>query len=391
MKTKTSRHVIGLLAGSSHEIGGVERQILSLLERADQERYYFVVFTPSVFARVIKSRSLKNVETLVWAPRNGWDLHAARTLVATIRAKKVDLLHIHDPRSGVLGRVVGKWLRLPTIYTVHLPPYYYAPPLKRSIYEWLEGLLNRWFTDRVLYVSYSVCEEAISRRLVPRDRASVIVNGIDLRVYSRSIDRTAVRRTLETPEESTVFCFVGRLTQQKGVDVLLRAVTMVREQGRCFRLWLVGDGPLRSQLEQYVARHGLMQTVQFLGYRNDVLELLKASDVFVLPSRYEAMPFALLEAMAAGLPSIVTCVGDNVKLIENGVTGLIVPPEDFEALASALTRMLSNSELRQKMGEAARKKAQEYSAERMVAQITELYASLLNKGSRNSIDKDSEK
>jgi glycosyltransferase involved in cell wall biosynthesis len=367
--------IIGVLAGSSYEIGGVENHIISLCSIL--KRFHFVVFGPFNFIRTLASLKLANVETAEWSLGSPWDVFAARQLLRMLMFYKPALLHIHDPRSGTVGRVVAKVLNIPVVYTVHLPPYYYATGLKQKLYQLIERLLNKGFTDRIIYVSHFAYDEAIRNRIAPQKRTLVIENGINLRAYAKPLKCITIRKALNVPVEATVFCFVGRFTEQKGIDVFLRAIKMLPSQSSAFRVWLVGDGPLRSELEQYVAKENLGSIVQFLGYRSDVPEILQASDVFVLPSRYEAMPISLLEAMAAGLPCVVTSVGDNAKIVEDGTTGIVVPPENPEALATALRKMLADSEMRQAMGEAARKKAQEYSVERMAARIAEVYEELL--------------
>jgi glycosyltransferase involved in cell wall biosynthesis len=263
------------------------------------------------------------------------------------------------------------------VYTVHLPPYYYTAGVRRWLYRFMERLLNRWFTDRVIYVSHRVRQEAIGLRVVAQSCSTVIENGIDLRPYNEVVDRKAVRKSLGTPEDATVFCFVGRFTEQKGIDVLLCAVAALRDRHGAFRVWLVGDGPLRAQLEEHVLKEGLASQVQFLGFRDDVSALLGAIDVFVLPSRYEALPVSVLEAMASGLPCVVTDVGDNAKLVEDGIAGMVVPPENSDALAMAMERLLGDPEARACMGKAARRKAQQYSVERMAARIMDVYEDIL--------------
>lgn len=375
----SNRHLVGIVAGASSEIGGVERHILSLVKHTDPRRFGFVVFSPQPLALAVQDLALESAEGVGWGPRSPWSLGATVCLCRLLRGRGVGLLHIHDPRSGVLGRLVARVLGLPVVYTVHLPPYYYTAGVKRWAYRYMERLLSRWFTDRIIYVSHRVCQEAIGLRVAPQDRSTVIENGIDLRPYNQVVDRKTVREALGTPEDSTVFCFVGRFTEQKGVDVLLRAVARLRDQHTAFRVWLVGDGPLRAQLEQHALKEGLASYVQFLGFRDDVPTLLGASDVFVLPSRYEALPLSVLEAMAAGLPCIVTDVGDNAELVEDGITGIVVPPENSDALAAALERLLADPEIRSRIGESARRKAQQYSIERVAARIMEVYDDILTR------------
>lgn len=370
-------YLIAILAGSSNEIGGTEMHILSLIKYNDRKRFRFLIIAPPSLLNLVEELNFEGVEGVEWTLKTKFSAKAALRMKALLLKKGVNLLHIHDARSGILGRLVAKSLRIPVVYTVHLPPYYYAAGLRRWVYQLIERLLNRWFTDRIIYVSHRVYQEALRLNITPRDRSMVIENGIDLYPYNKTIDRKAVRKALSTPEDATVFCFVGRLTEQKGLDVLLRAVAEIRNQRTCFRLWIIGDGPLRGELEHYASEQNLVPTVQFLGFKDNVPMLLKASDVFVLPSRYEAMPISLLEAMASGLPCVVTDVGDNAELVEDGVTGIVVPPNDPDALAIALEKMLFNSEIRRLMGEAARRKAQEYSIEQMVTRITSVYEELL--------------
>ena len=379
MEGKTINHcsyVIGIVAGSSREIGGVEKHILSLVSYSKREHFCFVVFGPSTLVQAVRGLGLENVKALEWELRTKWDLYMALCLRNMLQANNVGLLHIHDARSGLIGRLVAKLLGIPVVYTVHLPPYYYTTGVKDLVYKVVEGLLNRWFTDRVIYVSHKVREEALRFGVTPKGRSVVIENGIDLQAYNKAIDRVAIREALNTPVSATVFCFVGRFTEQKGIDILLRALLKMRDRFALFRVWLVGEGPLQTQLEQCVAKEGLEKVVQFLGYREDIPAVLRASDVFVLPSRYEAMPMSLLEAMASGLPCVVSDVGDNARLVEDGVTGFVVPPEDPDTLAEAMRKMLANPDIRRTMGEAAHRKAQQYSVERMVARVTEVYESL---------------
>jgi glycosyltransferase involved in cell wall biosynthesis len=141
---------------------------------------------------------------------------------------------------------------------------------------------------------------------------------------------------------------------------------------------LVGDGPLRPAAERYVRDHGLGDRVIFSGMRRDVASILAVSDIFVLASRYEGLPLAIIEAMMAGLPVVATRVGGVAELVEDGVTGLIVPPRDGEALTRALRRLLADPELRHRMGMAGRERAlRDFAEDRMARETQKLYEELL--------------
>lgn len=381
-RSEGRRLTVALLCGAPLHRGGVEAHLRSLLAQGDKKRYRFVLIAPTSqeFAEEILALG---GEVWHWVPQHARDWRAALRLYRLLRSESVDLLHIHDPRGGLLGRIIAKCLGIPVLYTAHLLPYQYAgagrrasrwTPFQRWIYKRVEAQLNHHFTERVLYVSSCAYQEALQEGIAPQGRAEVIENGVDLARYSDPGDASLIRDRFKVAPDVPVICFVGRLTEQKGPDLLIKAASQLRDRSRDFQLWLVGDGPLQTALESHVRKLGLEGVVRFLGYRKDVPELLAASDLFVLPSRYEAMSISLLEAMAAGKPCVVTDVGDNARLIEQGSEGLVVPPEDETALAAALQRLLSDPSLRRAMGAAARQKARCYEVATMVQRIQAVYA-----------------
>jgi glycosyltransferase involved in cell wall biosynthesis len=364
--------------GDALHVGGVETHLLSLLRHSDPSLYNWLVIASTSPDFATRANAL-GAQVLAWKPRHVFDAAALLRLVRLIRLHGVDLLHVHSPRASAFGRLAGRVLGLPVVVTVHLPPYYYVygqntfTRCKRWLYQKVEQLLNHRWTDYLIYVSSRVCREALGKGLAPRSRTTIIPNGIDLTHYVTGGDRQALRNIFGTPAQATVMCCVGRLDAQKGIDVLLEAVHLLEAKGSSPQLWLVGDGPQRAELEARSGELGLMGSVRFLGFRDDVPQLLQASDVFVLPSRFEAMPFTILEAMASGLPCVVTDVGDNAELVEDGVIGKVVPCEDPQALADAINQLALSPARRLAMGEAARQKAQHYSAEQTVARILAVY------------------
>lgn len=196
----------------------------------------------------------------------------------------------------------------------------------------------------------------------------LIPNGVD-------ITRFQPADTENSPAmQSQVVLCLARLSYQKGIDVLLQAWRLVHEQVPQARLIIVGIGPLQSQLERMARELGIANSVEFTGLRNDAVAQLHRGGVAVLPSRYEGMSHALLEAMACGLPCVTTRVSGSEDLIQHGVNGLLVECEDYQGLAQALICLLDNSELAQKYGKAARATVvKQYSLERIVDTYIELY------------------
>ncbi|HZU03091.1 MAG TPA: glycosyltransferase family 4 protein [Ktedonobacteraceae bacterium] len=200
----------------------------------------------------------------------------------------------------------------------------------------------------------------------------LIPNGVDIvRFHPAPVDLSTQERT------HTVVC-VSKLRYEKGIDVLLQAWRIVHEQLPQAKLILVGSGPIQGQLEQLADALGIRQSVEFAGLQNDVPAQLQRGSISVLPSRWEGMPNALLEAMASGLACIATRVSGSEDLIQHTVNGLLVESEDYVAMAKALTTLLSDLALVQQYGQAARATIeQQYALEHIIDMYRELYQKLM--------------
>lgn len=176
-----------------------------------------------------------------------------------------------------------------------------------------------------------------------------------------------------------MICFAGRLSEQKGIDILLNSIAVLKKinpQAK-IALWIIGDGALKTDLKERTRSLGIEEIVLFVGYQIDISDYLHASDIFVLPSRYEAMSIVLLEAMACGLPCIVTDVGENAEVVENGVQGFVIPPNQTGDLTKALDTLLNNPSLCETMRVNALERAKNYSDLRMIETLQQLYKEIL--------------
>jgi glycosyltransferase involved in cell wall biosynthesis len=378
---------IALVYGGLLHVGGVETHLLSLIRHSDRACYRWLVVAATSLAFAGRAHDL-GATVVSWRPAHALDLRALLVLQRVLRARAADLVHVHSPRAALLGCLAGRALRRPTVVTVHLPAYYQVPGpgpgarLKRRLYQAVEGLVNRHLAERVIYVSHRVYAEALALGVASHRRSLVIENGIDLTQFGASDARAAVRSSLGTPPAAVVLCAVGRLDSQKGLNVLLDALARLPAGG--WEAWLVGDGPLALALQAQAQRLGLASRVRFLGCRDDVPRCLQAADVFALPSRYEASSLAVLEAMAAGLPCVVTAVGDNPYLVQDRVTGYLVAPDDPSALAAALAGLLQQADRRREMGARARARARAFSDRELAYRVQRVYATLLDPPIRTS-------
>jgi len=234
-------------------------------------------------------------------------------------------------------------------------------------------------TNRLVYVSGTIYNESTNRHLSPKNLSTIIPNGIDCSEFAPTNNSMNIRAQLATDPKATVICFAGRLSEEKGIDILLDSVAKLNKTYPLekIRLWIIGDGPLKTELMERTNFLGLEKFVRFTGFQTSISDYLHESDIFVLPSRHEAMSIVLLEALACGLPCIVTDVGENAEVIENGVQGLVIPPDQTRDLTKALDILLNNPSLRETMRANAFERAKNYSDHKMIETLQQLYKEIL--------------
>jgi glycosyltransferase involved in cell wall biosynthesis len=279
-----------------------------------------------------------------------------------------DIVHAHQALSPAIAAALAKlWTGKPVVVKVACSGPYgdVAVIQRRPLLPVRLRLLGH--VDRFLALSEESVQELAS---VGLERQTVLVcNGVDTRRFAPQPHR----------EKEASAIFVGRLTSQKGVDVLFRAWRRaLRESAKPLPLLVVGDGPERESLESLAEELGLEEHIRFAGSVEEIERYYHLAQLFILPSRSEGLPNALLEAMACGLPAIATCVGGIPDVVVDGETGLLVPPDDEDALADAIERLLHDLSLRRRMAEAARRRIEaHYSIESVADQVIVLYQKII--------------
>lgn len=337
--------------------GGTELAMLRLIGNLDRRAYRVRV------AWLLGDSALSaEVEAATGAPpipiglRGKIDPAAAVRLCRLLRRERIDLVHtqmdLADYYGALAARLVGARLisskqnadEFRTRRTWKRPPFLLA---ERASYT---------AADAVIAVSEGLVDFLSRSCHLPRHKTVVIGNGVDPGIADGAPDRRAARRQLGLPAEGPILGTVGRLARQKGQIDLLRAMPAILTALPGARLLVAGDGEERDALQAETGRLGLTGSVLFLGQRSDVPAVLAALDLFVLPSLWEGMPQALLEAMAMSLPVVATRSIGSEEIVADGETGRLVPLRDPAAIARAVVETLGNRDRAMRMGEAGRQR-----------------------------------
>jgi len=328
-----------------------------------------------------------------------WDLSAVRKLrdqllIVGNRCNSV-VLHAHNMAAWQYAFLASIGSDTRVVYTQHG-----ANVHNRGLKNSLRSRVLAWFTDRIVAVSENTAEAMTKYQGIPRYRITVIRNGVDVGKFAKwepriNTDKHKWEEMTGIPQDSFVVGSVGRLDHVKGYDRLISAfasftkhlasgcrlqVACEKQTAGSLALLLVGDGSERANLELQAKELGIDKQVIFAGYQKDVGTYLQVMDVFVLPSRSEGISIALLEACASGLPAVVTDVGGNVEVVEDGATGIVVPSGDRQLQVTTLEKLYLDEGLRRKMGNAARKRiAENFSLEAMVRDYEKVYEDVFAK------------
>lgn len=349
-------------------VGGAGRYLLSLLgSRAFGELDLAVVCPQGELARRIDALGVRRVET---SGRDvSWSWRLLGELRGVMRRLRPQVVHTH---ASLAGRVAARTCGVPIVYTKHnvvrIPTPAGAVPPPAGAWKRLWNCWSgRLLADRIIAVSAAVGRELVEAGLDPR-QVVTIPNGIDLRPFAGT---AAVREG--RPFRLRVGT-IARLTPQKGLDILIEAAAKVVAEEPQARFVIGGEGRERPHLEEMIRAHRLEDQVTLPGFIADVPRFLADLDVYVLSSRYEGLPLAALEAMAAALPVVATPVGGVPEAVLDGVTGMLVPPEDPDALAGAILALLRQPDRARSLGQAGRRRCEaEFDAEVMAARVVNLY------------------
>ena len=296
-------------------------------------------------------------------------------MIRLMRRERPYIVHTHLFKSDFHGRIAARIAEVPVVVsTLHSVDRWARLPFLGRVY----GGTAR-FADRLIAVSDDVRNFHLTYTGVPGDKVVTIQNGVDLpRYLGAEAGRRDLRKELGVDDAQFLIGIVGRLTPPKDHATFLKAASIIYKKYPAARFLVVGDGPLRADLEKQSKELGLDAALTFTGFRDDVPGILSAIDVLVISSRWEGLPVVLLEAMAAARPIVAASVGGIPEVVQDDETALLVETGNESAMAEACLRLAFDASLRKKMGQAGFNRVRSrYSLETMLDQTALLYADLL--------------
>ena len=359
----------------SREIAGAENALFTLIEALDRQAWNpTLLLDAATGTEQLAKRGRALDIPVLFAPETPLGLKGARrvpALVRLLRRERPAVFHAHLtwPMAGKFPLAAAVAARVPAVVaTVQL-----IPPVTSDRSNLLQLRLLARRVGRFIAVSRDIATGLVDDFGWPADRIEVIHNAVEAGRFVAPA-RASLRDLLTEGGDRAVVLVPARLNEQKGHSFLLRAAAQLPEAV----FVLAGDGPIRDTLEAQAAELGVERRIRFLGYRSDIPQLLAASDLVALPSLYEGSSVAILEAMAAGRAVVASAIGGTDELIEDGKTGILVPPGEVDPLAAALRRLLDDPELRRSIADAARRRVErDFNAAAMAGRVEKVYDRLL--------------
>ena len=360
-------------------LGGAERFLTGLVTHLDRDRFHPIVATLSGGGPFAETLQAGGIELYDLHFRHARDFAGTVRLYRLMRRLQPVIVHTHLMVDSFHGRLAAIAAGVPIRVVTQQNAYGGGQFLPRW-QRWSNILLAR-ATQQFIAVSAGAAAYLQEAESVPPGKIVVLPNAIEPVQRTSAAEIDSFRRELAVPKDTLLIGVVARLTPQKGISYLLEALASLPSLPAPPHCIIVGDGILRSALEQERDRLGLAERVHFLGHRRDIALILSALDLFVLPSLYEGLSLALLEAMSAGVPVVATAVSGSQEIIVDGKNGFLVPPADSAALAQRMYWVLTHPEKRGQIARRGRETVrQHFTIDAIAGQYEAIYSRLLATG-----------
>ena len=361
---------------NSLNIGGLEKGVVNValnLNKNKFEQVFCCLGKKGVLADRLEKDGIK---VFSLNKQNGLGLGLPFKIRALIKKENPDIIEMHNTDPFQQGMLASFFM--PNLVKIRTDHNSFASPISSKVLLF-NRLLSK-FCDKTIVVSNKLKRNLVVYEKIDPDQIFVIHNGVDLSKVGRTANVLQVRKSFKLEKGSNVVTYIGGLREEKRLDVLVKSFSLVSKELPNSILLLVGDGPLRRSLTELAKREGISAKIKFLGLRQDVYDLIKASNVVTLSSTSEGISQTIMEAMACSKPVVATKVGGNPELVQDGKTGFLVPPENPEKLAEVIITLLRNKKLGERMGKNGRKRVEKYfNIDKTVSEYEKVYIGLFKK------------
>lgn len=359
-------NLLEIIGGST--TGGTETHVLQLIQHLPRDLFQITCLCVSESPFTSRLRDL-GCDVHLTSMTDQTDWQSIQLGASLVSARAIDVIHTHLPNAHLLGGMISKLTEIPVLATVH-----------NRYLEMRDLEIHKLMQTNICVVCKSAYFHGITIG-VPASKLRYIPNAVDTQVFRPGPHNGNLHAQLEIPPDTLLVGFVGRLSSEKGPSNFVKIASIAHNSAHDCHFVLVGDGPLYEKLEKDIRNLGMNTFIHLAGLQTDMPAIYDSLDLVVSTSHSEAMPLAILEAMASGLPVIATNVGGILDIIEEGRTGFLNSFDDFDGIARNIAMLMSDSARRTQMGAAGRKRVEKnFELSKSVSQVSELLKSLTQSG-----------
>ena len=359
---------------------GPEAKALEMCSKLNRQKFETIIVY-SKRGKLLKEFEAIGIEIEKFDTISKFNILEILYLYHLIKDRKIDILQTHGLRVDFFGFVVAKLAHVPHIIVRHVATsQHLTSGLRKLVYNFFDNFAMN-FAAKVVAVSKTIEDDLVATQRIDRSQIVTIVNGVDTKRFfkmSKHIE-LKIKKDLGVNNRNQVVGMIAQLSYWKGIIYFLKAVPLILKKYAKVVFLIVGDGPEREKLEATVNALGISERVIFAGFRRDVPEVISIMNISVLSSLREGLPNALLESMAMYKPVVATNVGGVAEIVLNDKTGFLVPSGDSSALAGAILKLLNDTTMALRFGEAGRRHIEKnFSLERMIVKYEELYSQIIS-------------
>ncbi|MBF0478100.1 MAG: glycosyltransferase family 4 protein [Candidatus Omnitrophica bacterium] len=380
--------VLQILGYTPHFYGSLEEYFILLAKKVQAVEGQYVFLTPKEPLLLVKKQlQFFGAEVITLNCRYPLDISYYYKLYKLIKNMKINVVHTHFTIVGILGCLVACLASCPVVIrTKHGLTKNVPKRFRAKHYYFKSQMFSSFFVTKIIAVSDAVRNDLIETGIKP-EKIETIKLGINLDKFLNNEDNKVdeLRKEFNLDNDTCVIGTISNMYPVKTVDVFIKAISLIKEKIQNLKVIIVGEGPCKPELEILTKKLNLQDCIIFTGYRNDVKNILKIFDIYVLSSRSEALNFSVLEAMASGKSCIAPNVGGLTEIIDNGRNGFLFQPGNFKELSELIVRIFADKELKEKFErEGLKSLAEKFNINTMVEKTVDLYTKELKFLVKNS-------